>query len=69
MRIELASEIEKTGDKEAIEINENAIKALGLMIQKKWRSHFLSGGPFDFIKKLLRFAGIEKIVKRIFYRS
>lgn len=69
MRIELASEIEKTGDKEAIEINENAIKALGLMIKKKWRSHFLSGGPFDFIKKLLRFAGIEKIVKRIFYRS
>ncbi len=69
MRVGLAPEIEKTGNKEAITINENAIKALELMTRKNWRSRFLSGGPFDFIKKLLRFAGIEKIVKRVFYRG
>ncbi|MBK6937129.1 MAG: hypothetical protein IPH18_09790 [Chitinophagaceae bacterium] len=68
MRLEIAAEIESTGNIEAIETNRNAIKALSLMTKKSWRNKLLSGGPFDSVKKVLRRAGLEKIAKRIFYK-
>lgn len=68
MRIELAPLIVQTGNEDAVLANENAIKALNFMTKRNWRSHLLSGGRFDFIKKVLRFVGIEKIVKNYFYR-
>lgn len=68
MRIELIPVLEKTGNKEAIEVNDNAIKALGYMNNKTWRKKLLSGGPFDWLKKVLRRLGLEKAAKRIFYK-
>lgn len=68
MRIELMPVLEKTGNKEAVEINANAIKALDYMNRKTWRKKMLSGGPFDSVKKVLRYIGLEKIAKRIFYK-
>jgi glycosyltransferase involved in cell wall biosynthesis len=68
MRIELATVIEATGNKEAVEVNSNAIKALSFMTKQTWRSKLLSGGPFDFVKKGLRFIGLEKLARKIFYK-
>ncbi len=68
MRMELAPRIEQTGNKEAVETNNNAIKALAMMNRKSWRNLFLSGGPLDFLKKGLRLLGLEKLARKIFYR-
>jgi glycosyltransferase involved in cell wall biosynthesis len=68
MRIEIAPRIEQTGNKEAVETNNNAIKALAIMNRKSWRNLFLSGGPLDFLKKGLKRTGLEKIAKKIFYK-
>ncbi|MCG2613981.1 glycosyltransferase [Terrimonas sp. NA20] len=55
-------------DAEARENNATAIKGLTLMVDKSWKTVFLSGGPFDFLKKALVFLGLEKLFRRIFYR-
>ncbi len=68
MRIELIPILRKKGNREAIEINENAIKALDYMNKKTWRKKLLSSGPFDSVKKVLRYFGLEKFAKRIFYK-
>ena len=68
MRMELVPVLEKTGNKEAIEINRQAIEALGYMNSNTWRKKLLSGGIFDSIKKVLRYLRLEKIAKRIFYK-
>lgn len=48
--------------------NENAIKGLTLMTDKSWKRVFLSGGPFDFLKKALRAIGLEKLFRKLFYK-
>ncbi len=53
---------------EATEVNENAIKVASLQIKGSWKRIFLAGGPFDFIKKVLRVIGLEKLAKKIFYK-
>lgn len=68
MRLEIAPRIALTGNSEAVETNNNAIKALAIMNRKSWRNLFLSGGPMDFLKKGLRFLGLEKIARKIFYK-
>jgi glycosyltransferase involved in cell wall biosynthesis len=68
MRIEIAPRIEQTGNTEAVETNNNAIKALAIMNRKSWRHLFLSGGPLDFLKKGLKKTGLEKMAKKIFYK-
>jgi hypothetical protein len=55
-------------DKESMINNEAAIKGLTLQVNKSWKSIFLSGGPFDFIKRIIRSLGLEKLMKKIFYR-
>ncbi|MEO8405482.1 MAG: glycosyltransferase [Chitinophagaceae bacterium] len=56
------------GDPESIANNESAIKGLTLQVNKSWKQIFLSGGPFDFIKKGLRAIGIEKLIRKVFYK-
>lgn len=68
MRTELMPRIEATGHAPAIEMNAMAIKALGLMIRGSWKTKLLSGGPFDFLKRIVRFIGLEKIFRRLFYK-
>jgi glycosyltransferase involved in cell wall biosynthesis len=68
MRIELMPRIEATGYAPAIEMNTMAIKALELMIRDSWKAKLLSGGPFDFLKKALRFLGLEKRFRKLFYK-
>lgn len=55
-------------DAEAAANNENAIKALTFKVKKTWKSVFLSGGKLDFLKKGLQFIGLEKLVRKIFYK-
>lgn len=69
MRIELIPRLQEIGNAEAIENNNNAIKALSFMTRKSWRKIFLSGGPFDFFKKCLRAIGLDKIARKIFYKG
>jgi hypothetical protein len=54
---------------ETIEILKNANKSLKLDIQGSWKKFLLSGGPFDKVKRILRWVGLEKIAKKIFYKS
>lgn len=68
MRIELMPRIKTTGCAEAVEMNMMAIKALDLMIKDSWKTKLLSGGPFDFLKKALRFLGLEKFLRKLFYK-
>lgn len=68
MRIELAPRLEQTGNRAAIETNQQAIKALAMMNSRSWRKLLLSGGPLDFLKKALRRIGLEKFFKKLFYR-
>ncbi|MEI9912658.1 MAG: hypothetical protein WDO71_25285 [Bacteroidota bacterium] len=56
------------GDQEALLNNTNAIKGLSLQVKGSWKKMFLSGGPFDFIKKILRATGLEKIAQKLFYK-
>jgi glycosyltransferase involved in cell wall biosynthesis len=56
------------GDEESLHNNANAIKGLSLQVKGSWKKIFLSGGPFDFIKKLIRAAGLEKIAQKLFYK-
>jgi len=55
------------GNKEAEENNENAIKSFSIKLKKSWKNVFLSGGPFDFFKKVLRFLGLERLAQKVFY--
>lgn len=55
-------------DKEAEENNKTAIKGLSLKVNKNWKSVFLSGGRFDFLKKGLRVIGLERLARKIFYK-
>ncbi len=68
MRLELVPRLAATGNTEAIRVNDEAIRALDLMTGNNWRKKFLSGGPFDFLKKGLRRLGLEKWARRIFYK-
>ena len=68
MRIELMPRIEATGYAPAIEMNAMAIKALDLMIRDSWKTKLLSGGPFDFLKRFIRIVGLEKLLRRLFYK-
>jgi len=68
MRLELVPRLAATGNTEAIRVNGEAIRALDLMTGNNWRKKFLSGGPFDFLKKGLRRLGLEKWARRIFYK-
>lgn len=68
MRIELRPRLKILGRPEIVKANEEAIKSLSIMVKGGWRSKFLSGGPFDFLKRTLSFFGLEKIARRIFYR-
>lgn len=68
MRIEMAPRLLALGNSAAVETNNQAIKALSIMTKKTWRKKFLSGGPFDFLKKGLQLTGLERIVKKIFYK-
>jgi glycosyltransferase involved in cell wall biosynthesis len=68
MRIELIPVLDKINNKAAIENNNNAIKALSLMVKKSWKKKFLSGGPFDFLKKGLKAVGLDRIARKIFYK-
>ncbi len=50
------------------ENNENAIKSLSYQLNRSWKGVFLSGGPFDRVKKWLRAIGLDKIARKIFYK-
>lgn len=56
------------GNEPALANNANAIKGLSIQVKGSWKKIFMSGGPFDFIKKLLRIMGLEKIVQKLFYK-
>lgn len=56
-------------DKDATENNRTAIDGLSLKVNKNWKSAFLSGGKFDFLKKGLRAIGLEKLARKIFYKK
>lgn len=66
MRIKLKPFLQ--GDPESLQNNDDAIKGLSLQVNKSWKKIFLSGGPFDFIKKGLRGIGLDKLVRKIFYK-
>lgn len=57
-----------TEDEEAVANNDNAIKGLSLQVNKSWKRVFLSGGPFDFLKKIGRTLGLEKLFRKVFYK-
>lgn len=54
---------------EAVVNNNNAMKSFELKLGKSWKEAFLSGGKFDLIKKVLRAIGLEKLAKKVFYKS
>lgn len=66
MREKLAPLLED--DPEAKAANEDSIKSFRYKLGKSWKRLFLSGGPFDFIKKILSFLGIDKLARKVFYR-
>jgi glycosyltransferase involved in cell wall biosynthesis len=68
MRIELIPVLLQINNAEAVRNNNNAIKALSMMVKRSWKKKFLSGGPFDFLKKGLRAIGLEKVARKIFYK-
>ena len=51
----------------AFESNNNAIKSLTYQLNTSWKKQFLSGGRFDFLKKILRVMRLEKFVLKVFY--
>jgi glycosyltransferase involved in cell wall biosynthesis len=57
------------GDPESELNNANAIKGLSLQVNKSWKTVFLSGGPFDFLKKIMRVIGLERVARKIFYNK
>lgn len=56
-------------NKEAIEKNEQIIKSYEIKLSKSWKRHFLSGGKFDFIKKIITSVGLNKLLLRLFYKN
>jgi glycosyltransferase involved in cell wall biosynthesis len=48
--------------------NNNAIKSFEYRLNSSWKKHFLSGGKFDFIKKVIRLLGVEKMLLKVFYK-
>ena len=66
MREKLAPLLEN--DPEAKAANEDSIKSFRYKLGNSWKRIFLSGGPFDFIKKILSFFGIDKLAKKVFYK-
>ncbi len=55
-------------DDEALKKNEYIIKSLELKLNNSWKKHFLSGGKFDFLKNIIRSAGLERLVQKLFYK-
>lgn len=53
----------------AVQSNSNAIKSLEYKLTSSWKRHFLSGGKFDFLKKWIKFIGLEKFLVEFFYKS
>lgn len=66
MRMKLSSMLANYPD--AAESNNNAIKAITLMLSTSWKKHLLSGGKLDPVKKLVRAIGLEKVFLKIFYK-
>lgn len=66
MREKLAPQIQEYP--EAFQNNKDAIKGLALQVDGSWKNIFLSGGPFDLVKKLLQRIGLDKVLKRLFYK-
>lgn len=56
-------------DTEATENNNNAMQAFEYKLRRSWKNIFLSGGPFDFLKRVLRAFGLEKMFKRLLYKK
>jgi glycosyltransferase involved in cell wall biosynthesis len=52
-----------------LESNQQAIKSLEYQLGKSWKRHFLSGGKFDFIKKIITSVGLNKLFLRLFYKN
>lgn len=55
-------------DKQSTDNNEDAIKALTMMVNKSWKTVFLSGGRLDAVKKFVDALGLGKLLRRIFYK-
>lgn len=53
---------------EATRINEYIIKGETIKLNNSWKRHFLSGGKFDFIKRIIRTVGLEKLFLKVFYK-
>lgn len=66
MRKRLASLLEH--DAEAKRNNEEAIRGDEYKLSGSWKKNFLSGGKWEGMKKALRTLGLERLVKKIFYR-
>jgi glycosyltransferase involved in cell wall biosynthesis len=67
MRKKLAPLLEH--DAEAKRNNEAVIKGDEYKLAGSWKKNFLSGGRFEFVKKVLRTLGLEKLAKKIFYKQ
>jgi len=57
------------GNREAMLANDYAIKAYRLKLNKSWKTVFLSGGKFDFLKKIISSLGLKKLAQKIFYQE
>jgi glycosyltransferase involved in cell wall biosynthesis len=66
MRIKLNSLL--TDNNVALENNNNAIKSISYKLDASWKKHFLSGGKFDWIKKIIRIIRLEKLLLQVFYK-
>lgn len=69
VRKELQEKLSLLGNQEYYIANEQSIKSFEFVLKNSWRKLFLSGGPFDFIKKGLRLLRMDKLAKRLFYRD
>lgn len=53
----------------ATESNEYAMNGLSIQVSGNWRKYFMSGGPFDFLKKGLKRAGLDKALRKLFFKK
>lgn len=53
---------------EAYTNNQYSMKSFEYKLNPSWKNTFLSGGKFDFIKRILRALGLEKLARKIFYK-
>lgn len=67
MRITLNSDL--VGNPLVLASNLHAIQSLEYQLGNSWKKHLLSGGKFDFIKKLITTVGLERLLLKLFYRN